>query len=316
MLIVLRQRDIKYQPVQSSQLPTFRYVNFKVYDPVYIGIDKGFYRARGLEVVIVGDVLGGPTAIQAVSSGAADGGLSSVPALINANQAGLPVQGVVDIQTTISDTVRGQALQRWFVQMDSPIQHLTDLQPGTKYAINLVKSSFHYTSLMAMEQAGIDPETIEFVLLPFDKQIIALEQGEVDVIGLMEPYQNYVRQKYADKFRELFNDRDDVFHGSRHVSLIFVNRIWAQNNPEAAKAFVLGTVDAINWIETHQEEAKQIVSKYTSIPVESVPVYHFTRDGIVVMEDIEFWMEFMKRQGDLKADWVRAEDIATNAYRP
>jgi len=296
-------------PPAETTLPEVRYVGFKVYDPVYVAVDKGFFEKHGIKVNLISTVLGGPTAIQAVSAGSAEGGLSSVPALVNANAAGLPVQGVVDIQTSME----GQALQRWFVRSDSDIHSFEDLA-GKTYAVNLWKSSFHYTSLMALDQRAIDPESINWVLLAFDKQIPALANGEVDVIGLMEPYQSFARKEYGNEFRELFNDYDNVFYSSRHVSLIFINRIWAKDHPAEAQAFVSGIVDAINWIEQNEEEAKAIISKYTEIPIDSVPVYHFTPNGEVRSDDVQWWMDFLKKRGDLTVDWLLPEDVATNKY--
>lgn len=297
------------------EIPKVRYVNFKVYDPVYVAVDKGFFLDHGLEVEIIGDVLAGPTAIQAVSAGSAEAGLSSIPALINANASGLPVQGVVDIQTTLGDEEgdRTQALQRWYVRSDSNIESIEDL-PGTVFAVNLWRSSFNYTALMALEQRGIDENSLEWILLSFDKQIPALAEGVVDVIGLMQPYQNFAEQEYGDLFRELFNDRDDVFGETRHVSLIFVNRIWAENNPDQAQAFVAGIADAINWIEANQDEARAIISKYTEIPVEAVPDYHFTKNGMIRMGDIDFWMKYLTDRGDLEVDWLTPEFVATDKY--
>ena len=225
---------------------------------MYIGVDKGFFEPRGVDVELAGDVLAGPTAIQAVAAGSAEAGLTSVPALINANAAGLPVQGVADIQTTLE----GQPLQRWYVLKDSPIKSLADVA-GKTYAVNLWKCSFHYTTLAALKDAGVDPESVTFQLLSFPDQITALMAGEVDVIGLIPPYQGYLEQQYGDQVRELWNDYD--FYGSKHVSLIFVNRVWAQYNPEAAHAFALGVADSIAWIEEHPDEAAAIVGKYTGI---------------------------------------------------
>ena len=292
-------------------MTTIRYVNFKVYDPVYVALDQGFFEQRGVHVEIIGDTLAGPTAIQAVASGSAEAGLSSIPALINANAAGLPVQGVVDIQTTMPD----QALQKWYVRADSDIQKLEDL-PGHVYAVNLWKSSFHYTSLMALQQHGLDENSVKWVLLSFDKQIPALAQGQVDVIGLMQPYQTFAEKEYPGQFRELYNDYDDVFHDTRQVSLIFVNRVWASYNPEAAQQFVAGIVDAIGWIETHQQEARAIISSHTGISEEAIPDYHFTEHGSVRMEDIDKWMSYLGERGDLSADWLTKDQIATNQYNP
>ena len=293
------------QPVKP--VPTVRYVNFKVYDPVYVALEKGFFAKRGVNVEILGDVLGGPTAIQAVASGAADAGLSSVPALINANAAGLPVQGVVDIQTTLEN----QHLQRWFVRKDSPIQSLADL-PGKTYAVNLWKSSFHYTSLMALQKAGVDPETVNFVMLSFADQIPALINGDIDVAGLIPPYQGYLEQQYGDQVRELHNDYD--LYGQKHVSLIFVNRVWAEYNPDAALRFGLGVRDAIDWIEANQAEAAAIVGRYTGIDSEAVGEYHFTKHGNVKLDDVAFWLAGLRERGDVTADWLTPDQVATNKY--
>lgn len=288
-------------------VPTVRYVNFKVYDPIYVAIEKGFFTKRGVNVEILGDVLGGPTAIQAVASGAADAGLSSVPALINANAAGLPVQGVVDVQTTLEN----QHLQRWFVRKDSPIQSLADVS-GKTYAINLWKSSFHYTSLLALNHAGVKEADVNFVLLSFADQIPALINGEIDVAGLMVPYQGYLLQQYGDQVREIQNDYD--LFGEKHISLIFVNRVWAEYNPDAALRFTLGIRDAIDWIEGNQEEAAAIIGRYTGIDASAVGEYHFTPHGNIRTKDVAFWLAYLRDRGDVTADWLTPEQVATNQY--
>lgn len=291
----------------DKPLPVVRYVNFRVVDPVYIAIDKGFFVRRGVEVQIVGDVLAGPTAIQAVAAGSAEAGLTSVPALINANAAGLPVQGVADIQTTLA----GQPLQRWYVAADSPYRTLADVA-GARYAVNLWKSSFHYTSLRAMRDAGVDPAAVTFQLLSFPDQITALIGGEVDVIGLIPPYQGYLEAMHGGEVRELWNDY--AYYGSKHVSLIFVNRVWAQHNPQTARAFALGIADAVEWIEANQQEAAAIVGSYTGIDPAHVGDYHFTPRAQVRLEDVAWWLDWMGETGEIEAHWLTPEDVATNSY--
>ena len=298
-------------PSESKEVRTVRYVNFKVYDPVYVAIEKGFFEKHGIQVKIIGDVLGGPNAIQAVSAGSAEAGLSSIPAIVNANAAGLPIQGVVDIQTTLE----GQSLQNWYVREDYPLTDLADvydMEPKPTYAVNIWRSSFHYTSLLAFDQMGIPEDCVNWVLLSFSDQIPSLVNGEADIIGLIEPYQTYLEDEYPDDIRMLFNDYDDVY-GSRHVSLIFVNRIWAREKPDEAKAFAHGLVDAIRWIEANQDEAQGIISKYTGIPAASVSDYHFTPNGQVRMDDINAWIDWLKSKDEIP-DWIDSDQVATNQY--
>lgn len=299
--------EVTAVPEPEPDADPIRYVNFRVYDPVYVAKDAGFFEANGCEVEIVGDVIAGPNAIQAVAGGAAEAGLSSIPAIINANAAGLPIIGVVDIQTTLE----GQPLQKWYVRADSDIETLEDVV-GRRYAVNIWRSSFHYTSLLALDEAGIDADSVDFQLLSFSDQIPALIEGAVDVIGLIQPYQAYLEDEFGDEIRELWNDYD--LYGERHVSLIFLNRVWAKFNPEQAECFVTAIGEATAWIEDNQDAAREIVSEYTGIPAASVRDYHFTPYGHVRPGDVQVWLDYLLERGDVTADWLKVEEIANDKY--
>lgn len=283
---------------------TFKYVGLKVYDPVYVAKEKGFFEEEGLKVEIVDTVAGGATAVQMVSSGDVQGALLSTMALINARSSGLPVVGVADIQSAFENS----PLEEFYVRKDSGIKSIEDLK-GKKIAINLVKSSFHYTWLMALENAGMKESDVTFVNLSFDQQQAALERGDVDAIGLMQPYTKKARE--SEKLTMLF-DAVDIF-GERQFCEIFINSVWAKNNEEQAEKFVSGIVKAIAWIESNQAEAKQIISKYTGIDVEYIDDYKFQPNGKVVESDAEYWLEYMKRV-EGAADYLTVSDIVSNKY--
>jgi ABC-type nitrate/sulfonate/bicarbonate transport system substrate-binding protein len=291
----------------EAALPVVRYVGFKVYDPVYVALERGMF--EGIQVDLVGDTLGGPTAIQAVAGGQADAGLSSIPAIINANAAGLPITGVSDIQSALA----GQPLEYYYVRADSDIKSIEDLK-GKTFAVNLWYSSFHYTAIMALEQTGLAEEDIDWVLLPFDQQLPALLEGRVDIIGLMEPYNAAALATGGADIRPLF-DAEEIF-GAKQFSLHFINSVWAEYNPDLAQAFVAGIVDAIAWIEANQDEAKAIIAEYTGIDREYVPEYHFQPGGVVVEEDIAFWLDYLVGRGDVEVTWLKPERIGTNQFRP
>lgn len=292
----------------EGDLPVVSYANFKVYDPVYVAIENGYFAENGIEVDLVGDNLAGPTAIQAVSSGRIQAGLSSIPALINANAAGLPVIGVTDIQSAFPD----RPLEKFYVLADSGIETAADLK-GKRVAVNLWRSSFHYTWLIWLADNGVDPEDVTFVLLPFGEQAPALASGAVDAIGLLLPYSSAAEAVMGDDLRVLFTD-EDAF-GSKQFTLHFVNRIWAEENPDQAAAFVAGVAKAADWIEANQEEAAAIVAEYTGIDAALIDAYYFQDGAEVVMDDVGFWLDLMIERGDIEADWLAPEDIASNRYR-
>lgn len=281
-----------------------RYIGLKVYDPVYIALEKGFFDKYNIDVELLETVAGGATAIQMVSGGNAEACLNSYMALSNAVNNGLPVKAVADIQSSFEEA----PLEEFFVRKDSDIKSVADLK-GKKIAINLVKSSFHYTWLMELEKAGIAENEVEFVILPFDQQELALEQGQVDAIGLMSPYIKHAKEN--ENFRVLY-DACDTF-GEKQFCGIVINSVWAENNKDAATAFVSGISDASAWAMENQEEAKHIISKYTGVDAKYIDDYKFQEYGKVVMEDAQYWLDYMKGRGDVK-DWVTVDDIATNEY--
>ncbi len=289
---------------EEKEADVIKYVGLKVYDPVYIAMDNGFFDEQGIEVEIVDTVAGGATAVQMVASGDVNGGLLSNMAICNARSAGLPVVGVADIQSAFEE----HPLEEFFVRKDSGIKSIEDLR-GKKIAINLVKSSFHYTWLMALANANMSESDVQFVNLSFDQQQGALERGDVDAIGLMAPYAPKARQ--SEELEMLF-DATDIF-GERQFCEIFVNSVWAEEHEDEVTRFVSGIAKAAEWTSDHQDEAKAIISKYTGVDVEFIDDYQFQPNAMVNMEDAQYWLDYMKENEGV-AEWVEVEDVATNRY--
>lgn len=282
-----------------------KYTDFKVYDPVYVGIDKGIFEKHGVKVELTSIISGGPTAIQTVAGGGAHSGLSSLMAIINARAAGLPIVSVADIQSAMN----GYPLEEWFVREDSGIESITDLK-GKKIAINLVKSSFHYSLLIAMAQAGMKEDDVEFVLLPFSEQVIAMQQKQVDMIGLMQPHTEIARQ--TEGFKRILT-ATDIF-GEKQLCCIFMNKVWAEENPDVAKKYVAGIVEAAQYIEEHPDEAAKIISKHTGVDESLIAPYKFQPNAMVNLDDCQYWLDYMLSRNDTQAAWLKVEDFATNSY--
>jgi NitT/TauT family transport system substrate-binding protein len=283
------------------------YVAFKIYDPVYVAKERGLFEKHGANVEIIELIAGGPTALQAISGGSAEVCVSSYMAVINARAQGLPVLAITDIQSSIGN----QALEEFFVRKDSGISSIEDLR-GRKVAINLVKSSFHYTWLMALSAAGMSENDVEFVILPFDQQELALVNNHVDAIGVMQPYVRHAKQN--EDLKTLFNALD-IF-GERQFTAIVINSEWAEKNPGQTKSFVAAVAEAAAWIEANQGEAKEIISKYTGINAADIDDYHFQKNAAVIMADAQYWLEYMKGNGEVTAAWLKPADFATNKYNP
>lgn len=287
---------------QKQESGKMKYVGLKVYDPVYVALEKGFF--DGVDVELVDTVAGGATAVQMVSSGDVQGCLLSNMALCNSVNAGLPVIAVADIQSAFNEA----PLEEFYVRADSDINSIEDLR-GKKIAINLVKSSFHYTWLMELEKAGMSEDDVVFVSLPFAEQKEALLNGTVDAIGLMQPYSGMAR--VDENCRQLYTAVDSF--GERQFCEILLNSIWAKEHPDDATKFVDGIAKAADWISKNQDEAKQIIAKYTGIDAQYIDDYYFQPNASVNMDDAQYWLDYMKSHEGVRED-ITVDDVATNAY--
>ena len=291
----------------GAEKEAVRYVGFRIYDPVYVALELNLFEKHGVNVEIIDLIAGGPTALQAISGGSAEIALSSYMAIINASVQGLPIIAVSDIQSSIGT----QPLEEFFVRSDSGIETITDLA-GKTVAINLVKSSFHYTWLMALEAAGMAETDVEFVILPFEQQELALINHRVDAIGVLQPYT--LRARENPEIKTLFTALD-IF-GERQFTTHVMNSNWAEKNPELAKGFVGAIAEAAAWIEANQNEAREIISLHTGIPARDIENYYFQEHAAVIMADAQFWLDYMRSTGEVTAPHLTVNDFATNRFNP
>jgi ABC-type nitrate/sulfonate/bicarbonate transport system substrate-binding protein len=292
---------------KNSKNETIRYIGFKIYDPVYIALEKGFFEKHDVKVELIDLITAGPTALQAIAGGSAETCNSSYMATISARAQGLPVLAVTDLQSAIGS----QALEEFFVRKDSGIKSIAELK-GKTIAINVVKGSFHYTWLMALEMAGMSESDVDFIILPFDQQELALANGRVDAIGLMQPYVLHAKQN--DDLKILYTALD-IF-GPKQFSTHVINSIWAENNPDLARGFVAALVDAAAWVEANQDEAKRIVSRHTEVSPEFIENYYYQENAAINVDDAQYWLDYMRGRKEISADWLRVEDFAANRFNP
>lgn len=297
--------------VPVAELVPLKYVGIKIWDPVIIAARMGFFKENGLDVEVLYG-LGGANSIQAVASGKAQVGEASVASVILANQAGLPIQIVADFQTVNDE----RNIVQFYALKDSGIKTPADFA-GKKIAVNVRTSSNEFTTIMLLQKYGVDVKSVEFVTVPIPEQVNALVTNAVDVILIPQPYQAYIEKDYGDKVKVITGDREAF--GNRLTVGTFANRIWAQEHPEQARRFVSTLAKTMEWINASPEnkaKAADIISVETGVPADlfvNLP-FPYAKNGSINLDDIQFWMDFLKANGNLTAEFVTAKDVATNQY--
>lgn len=295
----------------TGPLIPLKYVGIKIWDPVFIAAGMGFFEQSGLDVEVLYG-LGGANSVQAVASGKAQFGEASVASIILSNQAGLPIQIVSDFQTVSPE----RNIVQFYALRSSGIVSPADFA-GKKVAVNVRTSSNEFTTIMFLENNGVDPSTVEFVTVPIPEQVTALLTGAVDVILIPQPWQAYLEKDQGDNVVMLGGDRDAF--GNRLTVALFTNRVWAEAHPEQARAFVSTVAYTENWINEspdNKAQAAKIIAEITGVDAalfEQLP-FPYAENGSVNPDDVEFWMTFLRNKGLLTAEWLTSQDVVTNEY--
>ena len=144
------------------------------FEPLIIADREGYFEEQGLDV----EIIDGGTAAQQVAqlvSGkvdiAATGGVSTIAAVAQ----GMPIKAILGNQNANAEVITSGLL----VEKDSPIQSYGDLE-GKTVGLQGLKETTHLGSLLALEDAGVDTSSVEFVQLPLPGLNDALAKGQVD----------------------------------------------------------------------------------------------------------------------------------------
>lgn len=148
--------------------------------PLHIAIAQGLFEAEGLRVST--EVLaGGAAAIPALVAGDLQVTFGAWPSFLKANAGGIELRAVAD----------GDAAAPGFTQFlalpGSDLEGNPAGMAGKKIAINTLGNLGELAVRWALTEAGVDPDSVQLVEIPFPDMGAALESGNVDVIWAVEP---------------------------------------------------------------------------------------------------------------------------------
>lgn len=277
------------QESATEEIPTIRHMcGLKNFDPIYLAEQLGYFDEVGINVELIDTSATsvGVTGVQALDSGNAETTTASLPATINAVNSGLKVIQIADLQTANYD----YPIMCYYVRKDSGIDSIEDLK-GKTIGINLVRSSFHYTWLMALSQHGLTEDDVTFVQISFPQLPEALSNGTIDAMGVVPPY-----NAYADTFDDLeilFYDYD-IFGGEYQQSNIVMSTEAIEKlGDEKMNDFIGAIVKAMEWSNEHKRESAEIIGNWAGIDPSMIYDYEFNADDTLVLESYEMWKEFM-----------------------
>jgi NitT/TauT family transport system substrate-binding protein len=228
--------------------------------PLYLGIQKGFFTERGLEVTPK-PAQGGAAIVPAVLAGEDQIGFSNVVSLLTAKEKGVPLIAVAGGSSSTGDAAKD--FNAVVVSKSSKLQGAKDLV-GKKVAINSLNNIGDTTIKTAVEKAGGDPSGVKFVEMPFPDMPAQLVAGKIDAAWVSEPFRSGV---LAEGGRVLFDSLTETY-ASLQVATYFTSQQQKEKDPQLVEAFAAAMNESLEYASAHPDEVRAVLSTYTKITPE------------------------------------------------
>jgi NitT/TauT family transport system substrate-binding protein len=278
------------------------------YLPLYVGIDKGFFKKHGLDVTKT-TAGSGANGVASVIQGSAMFSLQDPMTAVLANLKGAKLKSVGSVVNGIPVWI--------IVKNDSSIKTIGDLS-GKTIATAVAPSTSTYLLRDVLTRQHVKA-TEQDVLL--GTEIAPLLAGKVDAAAVYEPY---VEQALAQGCRVLYKFSRSV-PGGYAFSSIDVNESTLAQKPEVVKAFVAGLDDAIHYMNTDKAGAAEVA--VTEFPQMSPDVVHaavkrlfdenvYPKDALITESAFAHALALQVGIGNIKPNAVAYRDAIDPQYAP
>lgn len=253
--------------------------------PIYLGVQEGIFEEHGLDVDLT-LAQGGAAIIPAVMSGDFDFGFSNITSMVIARSQGLELQVVAPGPQTTGEA--GDDFSSLLVPEDSDVESIADLE-GQSVAVNTLNNINDTVLKEGLRQAGGDRDAMDLVEVAFPDMGGQLESGNVDAIMAVEPFATMAKDNGA---REIFSPYAEPIPDLT-IAAYFASNERIEEDPDAVNTFIAAMKEAQQYAEDHPDDAKAILSEYSSIEpdvVDELTMPKFpqqvTRDSIQTIIDL------------------------------
>jgi len=189
-----------------------------------------------------------PTVVSALEAKQVEAAFMIVPLAMKLREQGVPVKICYLGHRDGSEIVVGK---------NSTIRNLLDLK-GKKVAIPSLYSNQHFVFTRLMEDYGMKPGDISFIVLPPPDMPTSLAAGAIDGYFVGEPF---CAKAELDGIGRILYYARDIWPNFISCALV-VHEDLIKSNPTIVQDLVRGIAQSGAWAETHRAEAARLVSPY------------------------------------------------------
>jgi NitT/TauT family transport system substrate-binding protein len=224
---------------------------------MFVAMEKGFFKAEGLELETV-PMAGGAVIVQGVTSGDLQFGWTNVISLYQAHVEGFDFKLIAGGATNVKGTNDTHALE---VLKASPIVRAKDLE-GKTIAVNTLNNIVHLMAMAWIDKNGANSSKVKFVEVPFPQMEAGLVGGKIDAASVHEPFATAAVEKGVA--RVLANPWGEVVPKFLIASW-FASEKWILKNKQMAEAFVRAINRGIDAIRADPAGSRSSMVKWAGL---------------------------------------------------
>jgi NitT/TauT family transport system substrate-binding protein len=220
--------------------------------PMDLGISKGFFSKRGIEIKKQTLQSGNDIVLALANKNGDIGYLGYVPMMIARTQ-GIPLTALA--ASEVEGTSDADNWQNILVKGNSSIRNAQDLA-GKTIAVNALKGVGEVIIKAALKKSGVDPNSIKLLALPFPSMRSALNNGQVDAIWTPEPFLSQALN--LDGARTVMAPGPVLgnhFPNGGYAAL----SSWIKDNPALAKNFKAAIDESLTYAQSHPDEIRALL---------------------------------------------------------
>jgi NitT/TauT family transport system substrate-binding protein len=280
--------------------------------PVFLGIDKGWYKESGLDVKVE-ESQGAAIAVQQVASGNDIFGIVTADAAIRVIAQNAPIKIVGTLATTNGYCV--------LVKSDSGINSPKDLE-GKRYGSTAVSAPGRMLPAY-LKANNVPPESVQRITVDFTNLYAGFIGGQFDAMAGLS-YDEVPRFE-ARGIKVRCMEYADV--GLKMIGYTLVTNLSTiQNKPETVRKFVAITLKAYDYAFQHPDESAEAAKKLggdavkdTAMSVGQLNSFKKLRGnpfGVTTNEAMQSTVDLLKKHLDLANAPSDMSRLFTNEFLP
>jgi NitT/TauT family transport system substrate-binding protein len=223
--------------------------------PYAVALEKGFFKAEGIDVTGIITSAGGGTSLRNMIAGGVPYGEVNPGVVAAAIMQGADLRIISDNVLTVAEFV-------WAVKPDSPIKSLKDIK-GKKIGFTNPRSTSQALAQMVAQAAGFQPSDVELVRTGgFGEGYAALGTGMIDIAPIPEP----LWSQYKDKLRAIAVASDILPPLANVVGVTTANM--AAEKGDFIRAVIRARRKAVEFMIANPDEAGDLVTKHYNLSPE------------------------------------------------